>query len=121
MLQRCNIERHEVIHPEYAPDPNSKGFDLSGNYIRNPMKRSRKKGIQKRDTRVQLDQTMNIQPQTSFQHHEPQQNSQPIRQANILNSQPNFRLETQPICGQELLNNFLQQEQPAFNDINRYE
>jgi hypothetical protein len=87
------------------------------------MKRSRKKGAQKRDTRVQLDQTLSTQSQTSFQQPQPQpqQNSQPIRQANIINSQPNFRLETNPICGQELLNNFLQQEQPAFNDINRYE
>ncbi len=118
-MQKCNIERHEVIHAEYTPDPNNKSYDLSGNYIRNPVTRPRKRAGRKTlDLSGHIDQTSISQPETPFQ----QQTHLISRQGNIINnSQPNFRIETNTVCGQDLLNNFLQQEQPAFNDMTRYE
>ena len=123
VLQKCNIERHEVIHAEYTPDPNNKSYDLSGNYIRNPVTRPRKRAGRKTlDSSVHIDQTSISQPEPPFQQQQQQQTHLISRQGNVINnSQPNFRIETNIVSGQDLLNNFLQQEQPTFNDMSRYE
>ena len=121
VLQMCNMERHEVIHPEYVPDPNNKtNFELSKMYKKKLSKKVNTNKDQPTMGQNNHGGAIHIQQQTIVQlNHDPHIDS--VQQEITIRDEPTFRNENQSASlaiGQDLLNSFLQQEQPAFNELN---